>query len=35
MAAQTFILKEEKKWYQRDVYKFVAGGVAAMVLLSL
>lgn len=33
--AQTFILNDEKKWYQRDVFKYLGGGVAAMVLLSL
>lgn len=33
--AQTFILIDEKKWYERGVFKFVGGAVAAMVLLSL
>lgn len=33
--AQTFILEDQKKWYDRGIVKFLAGGAVALVLFSL
>jgi hypothetical protein len=33
--AQTFILNDQKKWYERGILKFVGGGAVAFMLLAL